>query len=192
MTANQFSVPLIVRDASPIVPPGEERRHLALAQSLMEGQRFETVIEKAAEIGCSDFIPVTSARSCRPPREREDRRLERWRRIAREAAKQCQAPLVTEIHAPRPLGRLLGESGPGRKIFLSEHGGRLLKDILAGKPGPAVPVLLLVGPKGGWTEGEERKIREAGFEAASLGRRILRAETAAVAGAAMIAHFWTE
>jgi 16S rRNA (uracil1498-N3)-methyltransferase len=53
-------------------------------------------------------------------------------------------------------------------------------------------VLLLVGPKGGWTQGEEAAFREAGFEAVSLGRRILRAETAAVAGAAMISHFWNE
>lgn len=169
---------------------------LSLAQCLIEARKLETVLEKAAEIGCSDFIPVTSARSYRPPREREDRKLERWRRIAREAAKQCKARLVTEVHAPRPLDRLLREPGADRKLFLSEHGGRPLKEILPAAPapagGPPPSVLLLVGPKGGWTEGEERKIREAGFEPASLGRRILRAETAAVAGAAMIAHFWTD
>lgn len=180
---------------------------LALAQCLIEARKLETVLEKAAEIGCSDFIPVTSARSYRPPREREDRKLERWRRIAREAAKQCKARLVTEVHAPRPLDRLLREPGAERKLFLSEHGGRPLKEILAAAPAAPGPkprepgtaagglppsILLLVGPKGGWTEGEERKIREAGFEPASLGQRILRAETAAVAGAAMIAHFWTE
>ncbi|MEN6559795.1 MAG: RsmE family RNA methyltransferase [Acidobacteriota bacterium] len=179
---------------------------LALAQCLIEARKLETVLEKAAEIGCSEFIPVTSARSYRPPGEREDRKLDRWRRIAREAAKQCKARLVTEVHAPRPLDRLLREPGADRKLFLSEHGGRPLKEILAAAPaapdaergapapaaGPPPSILLLVGPKGGWTEGEERKIREAGFEPASLGRRILRAETAAVAGAAMIAHFWTD
>lgn len=169
---------------------------LALAQCLMEARKLETVLEKAAEIGCSDFMPVTSVRSLRPPREREDRKLERWRRIAREAAKQCKASLVTEVHAPRSLGDLLADPGAERRLFLSEHGGRPLREILAAGPaaagGAPASVLLLVGPKGGWTGGEERKIREAGFEAASLGRRILRAETAAVAGAAMIAHFWVD
>lgn len=169
---------------------------LVLAQGLVEAKTLETILEKAAEIGCSDFVPVITARSLRPPREREDRKLERWRRIAREAAKQCKARLVTGVHASRPLGDLLLQPGPERRLFLSEHGGRPLKEILmAGAPeagGARAAVLLLVGPKGGWTEGEESMIREAGFEAVSLGRRILRAETAAVAGAAMIAHFWME
>jgi len=192
VTANQSCAP--EKASAPDVPPLERPEaaglRLALAQCLIEDRKLESVIEKAAEIGFADFIPVTSARSPRPPREREDRRLERWRRIVREAARQCQARLVTEVHPLRPLGRLLRQPGADRKIYLSEHGGRPLKRILAGKP-PA-SALLLVGPKGGWTEGEERKIREAGFEPASLGRRILRAETAAVAGAAMIAHFWTD
>lgn len=161
---------------------------LVLAQGLVEARKLETILEKAAEIGCADFIPVVTARSLRPPREREDRKLERWRRIAREAAKQCKARLVTGVHPSRPLGELLRHPGAERRLFLSEHGGRPFKEILAERA-PA-SALLLVGPKGGWTEGEEAKIREAGFEAVSLGRRVLRSETAAVAGAAMMAHFW--
>ena len=87
-------------------------------------------------------------------------------------------------------------SGADLRLFLSEHGGRPLKDIVTpgarGAARPPASVLLLVGPKGGWTDGEEAELRAAGFEAVSLGRRVLRAETAAVAGAAMIAHFWNE
>jgi len=172
------------------------RAKLALAQCLMEAKKLETVLEKAAELGCSDFIPVVSARSLKASGERSDRKLERWRRIAREAAKQCKSLLLTEVHPPRPLKELLAGPVAGRRLFLSEHGGRPLRDIVTGPAGPAEgppePVLLLVGPKGGWTAGEEAAIRQAGFEAVSLGRRVLRAETAAVAGAAMIAHFWIE
>ncbi len=172
------------------------RAGLALAQGLLEARKLETVLEKAAELGCSDFIPVVSARSFKASGERSDRKLERWRRIAREAAKQCKSLLLTEVHPPRTLKELLAGPGAGRRLFLSEHGGRPLRDIVTGPAepaeGPPDPVLLLVGPKGGWTAGEEAAIQQAGFEAASLGRRILRAETAAVAGAAMIAHFWIE
>jgi 16S rRNA U1498 N3-methylase RsmE len=66
-----------------------------------------------------------------------------------------------------------------------------LREVLAG-PGTARPAaaVILVGPKGGWTAAEEKDIRAAGFEAVSLGSRILRAETAAVAAAAMALHFW--
>lgn len=176
--------------------PETPRTKVALAQCLMEAKKLETVLEKAAELGCSDFIPVVSVRSLKAPAEKGARKLERWKRIAREAAKQCKGRLLTEIHPPRPLTELLRAPGADRRLFLSEHGGRALKDIVASREapeaGPPASVLLLVGPKGGWTEGEERDIRRAGFEAVSLGRRILRAETAALAGAAMIVHFWNE
>ena len=176
--------------------PEPPRTRVVLAQCLMEAKKLEIVLEMAAELGCSDFIPVSSRRSIKASGEWGDRKLERWKRIAREAAKQCKAQLLTEVHRPRPLGELLRAPGAQRLLFLSERGGRPLKDIVtASTPqaeGAPVSVLLLVGPKGGWTEEEEREIRKAGFEGVSLGRRILRAETAAVAGAAMIAHFWIE
>jgi len=168
---------------------------IALAPCLIDAKKLETVLEKAAELGCAEFVPVVSARSFRASGERVDRKLERWMRIVRETAKQCKAALLTQVHAPRSLKDLLREPGEGRRLFLSEHGGRPLKEVLAGTAGGSgVPerVVLLIGPKGGWTAGEEEDIRAAGFEAVSLGRRILRAETAAVAGAAMIAHFWNE
>ena len=176
--------------------PETPRTRIALALCLMEAKKLETVIEKAAELGCAEVIPVVSARSLKGSGERTDRKLERWKRIVREAAKQCKAPLLTEVHPPRPLKELLRDPGADRRLFLSEHDGRLLRDIVMAGAAPAgeppSSVLLVVGPPGGWTEGEESGIRQAGFEAVSLGRRILRAETAAVAGAAMIAHFWNE
>lgn len=176
--------------------PESPGTRIVLAPCLVEAKTLEMVIEKAAEIGCGEIRPVVSARSYKAAGERTPRKLERWRRIVREAAKQCKAALLTEVHAPQTLRELLRDGGPARRLFLSEHGGRPLKEILnegrgsgAGRP---EAVILLVGPKGGWTTGEEKEIREAGFEAVTLGRRILRAETAALAGAAMIAHFWDD
>jgi len=172
--------------------PETMRTGVVLAVCLIEARKLETVIEKAAELGCADFIPVVSARSLRPPAERSDRKLERWRRIVREAVKQCKGGRMTAVHPPRTLKAFLQEPPDGLRLFLSEHGGRPLKEVLAGPRGRTPPpsVTLLVGPKGGWTEGEETGLRQAGFEAVSLGQRILRAETAAVAAAAMAVHFW--
>lgn len=178
--------------------PEGHRVRIVLAPCLIEAKTLETVLEKAAELGCAEFAPIVSARSYRASGDRADRKLDRWKRIVRETAKQCKAALLTEVKAPRPLKELLRQPGDGRRLFLSEHGGRPLKEVLADPARPGLGagtprrVVLLVGPKGGWTAGEEREIREAGFEAVSLGRRVLRAETAAVAGAAMIAHFWNE
>jgi len=247
VTANQFFVPLIAKDAARIALQGEEHRHLAkaarvragedvwlfdavgrrclarvervgedrtdlavmrmeeleaprtkvvLAQCLIEAKKLEMILEKASELGCSDFIPIVSARSLRASEERSGRKLDRWRRIAREAAKQCKGRLVTEVHPPRPLKDFLREPGAGPRLFLSEHGGHPLRDIVTGPGapagGPPASAVLLVGPTGGWTEGEEKDIRLAGFIAVSLGRRILKAETAALAGAFLIVHFWNE
>jgi len=176
--------------------PETVRTALALAQCLLEAKKLETVLEKAAELGCSDFVPVVSARSLRPPADRSGRKLDRWERIAREAVKLTKGGRTTVVHPPRPLKDFLRTPHAGLKLFLSEHGGRPLRAIVTGvgpeDQGPPSSAVLLVGPKGGWTEGEERDIRRAGFEAVTLGRRILRAETAALAAAAMIVHFWNE
>ncbi len=176
--------------------PEDRGTRIVLAPCLVEAKTLETIIEKAAEIGCGEVRPVISARSYKAAGERTPRKLERWRRIVREAAKQCKAALLTEVHEPQPLREFVRLDGQARRLFLSEHGGRPLKEILnegrGSGDGRPKRVILLVGPKGGWTAGEEKEIREAGFEAVSLGRRILRAETAAMAGAAMIAHFWDD
>ena len=172
--------------------PEAPRARVALAQALVEAKTLETIVEKAAELGCTDVIPVVTARSLRASKEREDRKLERWARIVRAAAKQCKGRLVTSVHPPRTLGSLLRQPAGERLLFLSEHGGRPLREVVAGPGGPPASVVLLVGPKGGWTAAEERDIRRAGYLAVSLGRRVLRAETAAIAGAAMIVHFWNE
>jgi 16S rRNA (uracil1498-N3)-methyltransferase len=177
-------------------PPGASGTRVVLAQALIEAKKLESILEKAAELGCAGFVPVVTARSLRAPAEREDRKLERWTRIVREAAKQCKGRLVTAVHPPVTLLALLREQAADLKLFLSENGGRPLREIVAGTDRAGVrrpaSVVLLVGPKGGWTAAEEKLVRGAGFTAVSLGRRVLRAETAAIAGAAMIVHFWNE
>jgi len=214
VTANQFFVPMIAPGAGrrahareetvgenatelallELQRPGDMRTRVALAPALVEAKKLETILEKAAELGCAAFLPVVSARSVRAPKERADRKLERWNRIVREAAEQCKGPLVTAVEPPRALKSFLRRPPAGLRLFLSEHGGRPLGEIVAGAPAAGRPaaVVLLVGPKGGWTGAEEKDIRAAGFTAVTLGRRILRAETAAVAAAAMIMHFWNE
>ena len=167
---------------------------LVLAQALLPGKKMEFILEKSAEIGIAGFAPVETARSLRMPAGSPGRKTERWVRIAREATKQSKGTRVTAVEPPRRLKDWLAAPGEGRRIFLSERGGTPLRDILSapakgGGPLPAAAVVA-VGPTGGWTDGEERDLRAAGFQAASLGRRILKSETAALAAVAIIAHAW--
>ena len=176
----------VIRTETPQAP----RTAISLAAGLVEAKPFETILEKAAEIGCAAVWPVETARSLRTPGERSGRKLERWRRIVREADKQCKSPLLTEVHPPRPLADLLREPPAGRRLFLSERGGRPLRDVVSEAGEPPSAAVLLVGPTGGWSEDEERGARAAGFEAVSLGSRVLKSETAALVGAFLLAHHW--
>jgi 16S rRNA (uracil1498-N3)-methyltransferase len=157
---------------------------------------MELILQKASEIGISDFIPVQTARSLKASAGGKSMQAERWARIAGEATKQSKGRAAPAVHPAERLKDVLARPGEGLRLFLSENGGKLLKSFLLeaqskGRP-PAPAVTIFVGPKGGWTEAEERAFREAGCEAASLGRRILKAETAAIAGLAIIAHFWND
>jgi 16S rRNA (uracil1498-N3)-methyltransferase len=126
-----------------------------------------------------------------------DKKLERWTRIAREAAKQSGNTRIPNILPPKPLGEMLKEDVDGLKMFLNERGGTYLKDVLMARRNPTKKtqgtpssVRVLVGPEGGWTEQEEHDILDHGYRAISLGAQTLRAETAAISCLVLINHFW--
>lgn len=133
------------------------------------------LVEKATELGAARLIPVITQRTI------VDRvKLERLEAIAIEAAEQCRRTSLPEIAEPRPLARLLAQRDDRTLYFADEEGGERAAD--AFKPGPA---LLLIGPEGGFTDDERKLIRAAPSSVAiSLGPRILRAETAALAALA--------
>jgi len=174
--------------------PEAPRLKLVLVQALVPGKQMEFLLEKGSELGVAEFVPVESARSLRSPEERAERKAGRWGKIAREAVKQSKGAALPAVRSPRRLKEVLAGPSGGLRIVLSEHGGRPLRDLVlepsaAGAAPPGV-VELFVGPVGGWTEAEERGFREAGCVPASLGARVLKSETAALAAAAMITHFW--
>jgi 16S rRNA (uracil1498-N3)-methyltransferase len=125
--------------------------------------------------------------------DRSAKKVQRWSQIAREASKQCRSGLVPVILAPHPLEDFLREWEAGRKLFLSEHHGLPLRDVVRPAQDSKIQpsdVLILVGPEGGWTQAEEDKVLRHGYEAVSFGTNILRAETASLAAMAIISHFW--
>ena len=167
---------------------------LVLAQAMLQAKKMELILQKASEIGISGFIPVETARSLKVSGDRSGSKAERWARIAREATKQSKGGAAPAVYPAERLKVILARPAQGLRIFLSENGGKPLRRLFveggSEQPPPAPEVTIFVGPEGGWTGAEERGFREAGCEAISLGSRILKAETAAIAGVAMIAHFW--
>lgn len=167
-----------------------ERRHMpmpdappvTLLQGLPRAERMDLIVQKAAELGAARVVPVRTARSAAG----QQARLERWERIAREAARQCGR---AELLALAPL-LSLAEAIEG----LPPGGTRVVPwEEAPGAPGlhalvPAHPtsVAVLIGPEGGLTREEVALATSAGFEIATLGPRILRTETAAIAALAAI------
>lgn len=173
----------------------EQKVKITLGQGLIRSKKMGLIIQKATELGITTFIPVITSRSIIKIQEKNEKRIERWQKIAREAAKQSKRAFVPSILSPMPLSKLLDERKEERKLLLSENRGRYLKDILlsfSGNHKARIPssVIILVGPEGGWSEQEETDILNHDYEAISLGRQVLRAETAALSSIALISHFW--
>jgi 16S rRNA (uracil1498-N3)-methyltransferase len=148
---------------------------LWLAFAPVKRAQTDWLVEKATELGVARLIPVITQRTI------VDRvRLERLDTIAVEAAEQCGRTRLPQIAEPRPLARLLSENGDRSLYFADENGGSA-----AAKAFRRGPATILTGPEGGFTDEERLKVRGTdGAVPVSLGPRILRAETAALAAVA--------
>lgn len=163
---------------------------LHLYQALIRLPRFEWVLEKGTELGVASFVPVITERSIVRPQEQTPARLERWRRIVAEAAEQCGRSRVPVVHPPQPFPLALVDA-PGLKILPWEEAREAgLRAVLQRPPPLAeeLAVSLFIGPEGGYTVKEVDLARRQGALIVSLGRRILRAETAGIIGVAAILY----
>lgn len=158
-----------------------------LAQAILKGDRMDWAIQKATELGVASLVPIISERViARPRTERLGPQQERWQRIAFEAAQQAERWEVPEVHAPTELVSWL-RSAPGTvKLMLSERSDGDSLDTIKCPEDADSRILLLIGPEGGWSAAEREVAHASGFTLVSLGARILRAETAAVAALAII------
>ena len=151
--------------------------------SIFKFDRFEWAIEKLTELGIARIVPVISRRTDTHLAKAADKRIERWRKIARESAQQARRLAPPEIVSPASLkDAIQGVSGCG--IVLSEVEEAVsLKSVLKSCE---APITLVFGPEGGWTQEELDLFKASGWSAASLGNTILRAETAAIAAVAIV------
>ncbi len=167
---------------------------ITLAQALIKTKKMEWILQKSTELGAHVFIPIISSRTVVNIQDRMGKKLDRWRRIALEAAKQSGNVIIPEVQPPMRLKTFLEQRAETKKMFFSERRGKLLRHILLPPSGNKAEIprtaILLIGPEGGWTDKEERDILDNDFEAVSLGSFTLRAETAAMVSLALVSHFW--
>ena len=163
------------------IPSRESPLRITLALALIQPDRFELVLQKATELGVSRIIPVVSERT-EVRLERVEKKMDRWARIVVEAVKQCGRATAPVLDSPTRFDDVIGSPGP-----------RFILDADADSADPDAPldeVTMLIGPEGGFSEGEMNRAIAAGCRGLGLGPRRLRAETAAMAAMVLAQTKW--
>jgi 16S rRNA (uracil1498-N3)-methyltransferase len=165
----------------------ESPLRIVLAMAALKGDRMELVIQKATELGVAAIQPIVTARTDAAARPAlKGARHDRWEKVAGGAAEQCGRAVVPEVAPTVTLRDLLAAPFAGARIaFVETEDARPLADAPR-----ADSVQLLVGPAGGWEPSEVAAFPAAGVYPASLGPRILRAETAALAAVTALQVLW--
>ena len=159
---------------------------VTLVLAVFKFDRLEWAIEKATELGVTAIVPIIASRTEKHLANSAEKRVERWRRIAHEAAQQSRRSHVPQVSDPRTLKTFLSAETRGAKQIVLAETERvtMFQDCLSEDD---TLTEIAIGPEGGWTVGELSEFKEKGWQAASLGPRILRAETAAIACVAIAA-----
>jgi 16S rRNA (uracil1498-N3)-methyltransferase len=176
-SAVRIAVDTEVQPAAP-----ESPLSITLCSTVLPGEKYDLVVQKAVELGVVRIVPLITAR-CEVRSKDAAKRLERWRRIAMEATKQCGRATLMAVAEPVEFPAVIGCADAARTIMFSERDGTSLTASFAGDE-----LTVLIGPKGGWEDAELERAREAGVALVTLGGRILRAETAAIALTALLQH----
>ncbi len=156
---------------------GESFTHLTLAPAVPKGNRFDWIVEKATELGVAEIIPMLTERT---EVEAKAAKVERWRRLALAAMKQCCRSVWPEIGEPRSFVETCEVAREYDFCLLAHEGsGDPLRYFAEGSP--PRKILLIIGPEGGFTEREVQLATQKGCHMFSLGPRRLRADTAALA-----------
>lgn len=157
---------------------------VTLLLAIFKFDRMEWAIEKCTELGVSRIVPVVARRTDAHLASAAGKRVERWRKIALQAAEQSRRTTAPEIADPVKLPAVLNEDAALRIVLSESEEQTLLRDVLT--PHSEGEIMLAIGPEGGWGEDELQLFQKAGWIAASLGQTILRAETAAIAATAIV------
>jgi 16S rRNA (uracil1498-N3)-methyltransferase len=186
--ARSLRVPLLKKDSSVVIriqnifsSERDSPLEVTLAQSLLKGEKMDYLIQKATELGVKEIIPFFSSRSV--PFLEKSRRLKRhhrWGKIAVEASKQCGRGVVPKIESLQDYSDIFPmASTEDLRLILWERDGIKLKELLE-RSKEKKKIFFIVGPEGGFNQLEIDEAKKAGFTPVTLGKRILKAETASL------------
>jgi 16S rRNA (uracil1498-N3)-methyltransferase len=185
-TLQRRGATLLLADARAPLP--ESALELTLIQALPKSDAMDTIVQKVTELGVHALVPVyTEFSVVKLDAERSERRVEHWRKVARAACEQCGRHSPPRIEPPAPFAAAL-DALPAAAARLALEPSAALA--LAQQPAPARALVVAVGPEGGFAAVDRQRLDAARFVSVSLGPRILRAETAALAVCAVVQARW--
>ena len=168
----------------------ESPLNVVLAQGISSGERMDYTVQKCVELGITTIQPLITQRSVvRLSSERAGKRVAHWQAIAASACEQCGRNLLPAVLPVQPLMKWLGAPANSARYLLSPHAATRLRELKRPQTTGGA-VTLLVGPEGGWNPDETAAALLAGFTALTVGPRVLRTETAAVAALAAMQAVW--
>jgi len=173
----------------------KDQRTISLAHTVTRGERFDWVVEKGTELGVSEILPFTCERmAVKLNEEQKHKKVDRWERLTQSASKQCGRVILPKVSSILTLVELIDRFSDFDLVLLAyelEVGESLkakLREPLGKKEGAPNRILAIVGPEGGFSTEEVRRMVQAGAQSVCLGENILRTETAAIAMLAMIVY----
>lgn len=162
------------------------RPAVTLYQAIAKGDRMLDAVEKSVEVGVRRFVPFVAERTIvRWDEDKRRKARERWKATARAAAKQCRSSFLTVVEDVRD-GPASATDEEGPVVVLHEQAAQRLREVLPSEPPHRL--VLVVGPEGGFAQGELEELRSGGARVATLGPRVLRSGTAGPVTAALVAH----
>jgi len=172
------------------LPAPESSVELILLPALFKFDRFEWLIEKATELGVSTIQPWEAVRTERGLAHASIKRIGRWQKIGNEASQQSRRARLPRIEPVIRLAKTLETEAAVRLLLDEDPPAAPILRVLPSERTPSDRVALLVGPEGGWTSQEREQALQAGWIRCSLGKAILRSETAAIAALAVLQAAW--
>lgn len=161
--------------------------NVTLYQSLPKGDKFDWIIQKSVELGVTRIAPFISSRTVsRPDLKSASKKLTRWKKISEEAAKQCGRAIIPAVLPLKSFDETLNNSDEPFKLFFYEGGGVSVKKALTASEPPVKDIAIMIGPEGGFENFEADQASQFGFLKTSLGKRILRTETAPLVALSII------
>lgn len=167
----------------------ENNYQIVLIQSMVNESKMDLILQKGTEVGINEFYPYNAVNSVNKDNGKMDKKIIRWQRIVKEAAEQSKRNIIPIVHEIIKISDISKINGDLKLLLSVNECQQTLKSILQ-KQHDYGTIIIVVGPEGGFTNEEEEKFINSGFIRTSIGKRVLRSETASIVVASMINYEW--